>query len=1161
MKRIRSFAGFVALAGILALFVVVGCNDGSKPTNATTYKVTIGSLSGGEIVATPNRAKEKAEVTLTIQPDFGSAYISDSLTIKQGAKDIEYTVAGHEPEGVVKVKFKMPKGDVTVSALFKEVESHRITIASGILYGTFETEPEDMQFESWLVTIYANPNSGFQVDPSSLKITGATSNTEYIPQEVSDIEFTFLMPAEDVNIYGEFIDENISIYAIFYEAIGNGQIDGPERAPAGKVVTIFPNATGGGGISYEPGSLSITGDSSGDSIAYEASGVNFKFTMPDEDVLVKATFSAVTQYNIVLELEGEADKAEWVCSAPTMRAGENVGITITLKIDEGYHWLGQNKDDPSNSFSITGVDDWEKKGGKSWGFVMPGNDVSATVTIVAGEEDPEPRYKVQWASPAGGELTFASISSTDGTPDFEAGWDVTITAAADPGYQVGTQDPAVALTEPPATEVTPVTKDPAQPKWTFRMPAADVTVTYAFEKKKVTLTITAPAPADGTLTVTNGDTPVATGTAVEVGTTLKVTATPAEERQAADSPTAVANIDFGAAADAAGVKTWTFTIPSDFTAAQIGISVPFTTKTYEVTKGTITAGSDISFTGLVEGKAAKGVTVTIIAAPANAGVATGVGGISVTGNVAVTKASKTSFTFVMPGNAVTVNVTFSAEYVPEGAKAIYSNGAWLQEGLSIGANVVQPSYFQDAGNYASVDPQHDITVDARPGSTNTKAIRVGRGNNNEVAFSIKATTPIDLKGTGGLSFWIYYGGRTGGEWSPIEWIGFGNHTNNGKCIVWRGLLNDGNWRLSPNSVHGWFRVIVPVYAIPADFTTNAVFSILCNVGVEEQENFFLIDDIEFLAGEDIELAGITIPDSVPAIDHTTPVKISGITFNYAPTPVSGITTSATTIIANLRDAPSQPASAPSPAQVFNPWDLVNNYNFIIDPATHATKTGTNDDPSFTPTAAAQGSSFTVSLSIGVGTSAKTSNPMLVPVAAAGQKILNDFQSDRARLEFGGAWSYRDNAIINGRAAGAVQWMPAFGGETFTEDLGTKWCAMGTMFFNNHVGLNGYANIKFNVRVPDNYTAPQEDFKFYLRSGDNWFQYNQAITHDGNTVKEITITLNAGNFVTPSVIIGNMVTGGTFNLADVSAFAVGILRVDETNADACRLYINDVIAYE
>ncbi len=101
------------------------------------YDVTITEATGGTVTASPARATEDTEITLTVTPDTG--YHLDSLTvIKDGEQG---------PIQVTNNKFTMPAGNVTVTAVFAK------NVYSGFIYQAKASESgnalTDAAFETY----------------------------------------------------------------------------------------------------------------------------------------------------------------------------------------------------------------------------------------------------------------------------------------------------------------------------------------------------------------------------------------------------------------------------------------------------------------------------------------------------------------------------------------------------------------------------------------------------------------------------------------------------------------------------------------------------------------------------------------------------------------------------------------------------------------------------------------------------------------------------------------------------------------------------------------------------------------------------------------------------------------------------------------------------
>lgn len=239
--------------------------------------------------------------------------------------------------------------------------------------------------------------------------------------------------------------------------------------------------------------------------------------------------------------------------------------------------------------------------------------------------------KVTVTPSTGGNVTFTPSEPADGDT-------VTITVTPDSGYQGGAP-----VVKDSGGNTIPVT-DAGNGKYTFTKPAGQVTIT-APEFTRPTYSVTAPVSTpNGSVTVS--------AAAVHEGDTVTITVTPNAGYQGSVPVVKDADGNTLAITDAGNGK-YTFVMPAKnvvVTAAE------FTPTSYTITGPSKPSNGTVSLSAAT---AHKGDTVTITVTPdvnftAKTPVVTGA-----SGNVAVTKVSDTTYTFVMPEGNVTVDASFS----------------------------------------------------------------------------------------------------------------------------------------------------------------------------------------------------------------------------------------------------------------------------------------------------------------------------------------------------------------------------------------------------------------------------------------------------------------------------------------------------------------------
>jgi hypothetical protein len=438
--------------------------------------------------------------------------------------------------------------------------------------------------------------------------------------------------------------------------------------------------------------------------------------------------------------------------------------------------------------------------------------------------------------------------------------------------------------------------------------------------------------------------------------------------------------------------TFTGAGPYIFTMSAVAVTVEAKLEAipyHAVTKGSMTNGTYTIVSGVDNAGKAREDSTVVFTAVANAGFwADGIPNVTTTngGNAVEVSASGANWSFTMPHEAVTIVV----EFAKIGGRKIYSNGEFHIPGLAVVQQNVEEGWYAITGMRPFIILDSEVT-EAQKNGTNTKAIRVSApaaaARGQEVAFSLRAPNPVVLNGTSGLSFRYYYVKSDG--WLPMKYVAFGDvQTANSKSVIWSGPENNRNFNNNGsfdaiNLPNGWHRMIVPVPKVSNDVEVRTVFTIKVIVG--GSGDYLLIDDIEFLTGDNIELKKITIPDAGLPLDAGQPVSAVtaatrptapvGIQFTYETTAASGISSPISI------DFYSVDSAGP---QHFSNWGLEDDYVFTVVNAANATISGTGAATTVTPTT--PGSSFSLNLKIGT----ITSNNMTFSIRADNIKVIDDF---------------------------------------------------------------------------------------------------------------------------------------------------------------------------
>ena len=393
------------------------------------------------------------------------------------------------------------------------------------------------------VKLTANPAEGYTLDYFTLD--GARINGN-----------TFIMPARNVEVSAVFTANAYSITVV--QPTGGTVSASATSATAGTTVKLTANPAEGYTLDY---------------FTLDGARINGNtFIMPARNVEVSAVFTANAYSITVVQPTGGTVSA----SATSATAGTTVKLTATPA--EGY---------TLDYFTLDGA----RINGDT--FIMPARNVEVSAVFTANA------YSITVVQPTGGTVSASATSATAGTT-------IELTANPAEGYTLDY-----------------FTLDGARINGnTFIMPARNVDVSAVFTANAYGITVVQPA----------GGTVSASATSATAGTTVKLTATPAEGY----------TLDYFTL-DGARINGDTFIMP----ARNVEVSAVFTANAYSITVVQPTGGT-VSASAT---SATAGTTVKLTANPAEGYTLDyfTLDGARINGN-----------TFIMPARNVDVSAVFTA---------------------------------------------------------------------------------------------------------------------------------------------------------------------------------------------------------------------------------------------------------------------------------------------------------------------------------------------------------------------------------------------------------------------------------------------------------------------------------------------------------------------
>ena len=317
----------------------------------------------------------------------------------------------------------------------------------------------------------------------------------------------------------------------------------------------------------------------------------YTFTMPNGDVAINVEKNAKTYaVNVAPLTNGEI-------TASAKEAAEKETVTLTAKPATGYALKAGSvkvtyKDADNTDKTVEVKPDTEKA--NTYTFAMPAYPVNVSAEFVK-------EYKVTAAPAENGTVTVDPTAAVEGT-------DVTVTVKAADNYQLKADSLTYSyqIGEDKKTEKLTLTDGKA----TFTMPAADVTVSAAFEEIATeTYTVTVTKDGDGKVTVNEQKTEKLEGLKSGDTVTLKINPIDTDTLLTELAGVTVTSGKVDVSTTKVDENTYTFKMPD----GDVNVSVKFTTVEYGIEVKMLGEGEGtITFTdGKTRFAAGTNVTATI----------------------------------------------------------------------------------------------------------------------------------------------------------------------------------------------------------------------------------------------------------------------------------------------------------------------------------------------------------------------------------------------------------------------------------------------------------------------------------------------------------------------------------------------------------------------
>ncbi|MBM6775774.1 S-layer homology domain-containing protein [Collinsella tanakaei] len=303
--------------------------------------------------------------------------------------------------------------------------------------------------------------SVYRIDPDSHSATK-------IDATKSDSSVTFTTEGSSAWYAITYTAPKPTSHAIVVEQTENGTVSVVQNATAGETITVKPSPTQG----FNLDALAITSNGTNVSATPNPDGT-YTFTMPDADVRIVATFTAITPDAPTLSAQ-VGEEPGTIDVTWTQSTGNGAVITsysLAVTSNDGLHVEGSpfaiNPD--QSSYQLTGLTQGASYTLQLTSYNHDASAISNAVSIDLPEPE-EPEYTVNIAEGIeNGSITISHTKAQEGAV-------VTITASPAEGYELD----SVSVADVNGTSVTTAKQEKGT--ITFQMPASNVTVTATFKQ-------------------------------------------------------------------------------------------------------------------------------------------------------------------------------------------------------------------------------------------------------------------------------------------------------------------------------------------------------------------------------------------------------------------------------------------------------------------------------------------------------------------------------------------------------------------------------------------------------------------------------------------------------------------------------------------------------
>lgn len=378
---------------------------------------------------------------------------------EDGTLWVRSTLTNEQQEQIEQAIGIAENGDTVLEAAFALTPTDPIG-------GTTATDAADQT-----ITFTLPGDSGTKTGTYSVhRIDPETDDATKIDATKSDTAVAFVATGSPAWYAISYTKPEPESHAINVEQAEGGTVAVAQTASAGQTVTVKPVSSEGFALS----SITITSD--GNTItATPGTDGSYSFTMPNADVYIVVTFTAITPSEPILSAVAGTEPGtidvSWTQSTDNGAAITGYSLSVATDTDQPIEGSPFNIESTQSEYLLTNLDQGASYTLQLTSYNHDASAVSNEVAVTLPEPEQQ-RFTVSVAA----DIEHGTVAVS---PDqAQEGALVTVTASPEEGYELE----SVSVSAEDGTAISPAKQDDGS--FTFQMPASDVTVTASFKQKE-----------------------------------------------------------------------------------------------------------------------------------------------------------------------------------------------------------------------------------------------------------------------------------------------------------------------------------------------------------------------------------------------------------------------------------------------------------------------------------------------------------------------------------------------------------------------------------------------------------------------------------------------------------------------------------------------------